>query len=330
MASATDKTLRKLFPTRNSRMRSVLRTASKLLDNDASILIEGESGVGKDVLAEAIHRGGPRRAGPLVRINCAGIPGDLFESELFGWEKGAFTDAKIAKPGRIELAQRGTLLLDEVAALEHALQAKLLRVLEDRAFVRLGGQRSIHVDIRVISTTNADLEAMMKSGRFRDDLYYRLNVVALRIPALRERVEDVPLLARRFLRDAARRLGRPAKDFDAESLDLLSGYGWPGNVRELRNVVERATIVETEPVVRASSLPTERLSDPEGLVAAAVREAWTLERLERAYIREVLRRTGSNYSRAAAILGINRKTLLEKRRRYGLDTPRSKGRHDSE
>jgi len=322
MSRKTDGALRKLFPTRNAAMRAMLRTAGKLLDNDASVLIRGESGVGKDVLAEAIHRGSGRGDGPLVKIDFAGIPDDLFESELFGHEKGAFTDARSAKPGRFELAHRGTLLLDEVGALRPPLQVKLLRVLEDRTVTRLGGRRPFRVDVRVISTTNADLDEMLARGQFRDDLFYRLNVVTLVVPPLRERPEDIPLLARRLLRSAAKRYGRPARDFDSESVEILRRYAWPGNVRELRNVVERAAIVETGAVVRAASLPTEALAGPAELVRAAADGDWPLARLEELYIREVLRRTGCNYSRAAEILGINRKTLLEKRRRYGLDEPR--------
>jgi DNA-binding NtrC family response regulator len=289
-------------------MRAVVDTAAKLVDRDVSVLISGESGAGKNFLAEALHACGPRREAPFVTIECASIPYDLFESELFGYEKGTFTDAAARKIGKLEAARGGTTYFDEIAALTPPLQAKLLRALEERHFTRLGGSENVAFHARVISSTSTDLAG------FRSDLLYRINVVTLTIPPLRERREDIPLLANEFLRKA-----RKAARFDDEAMELVMSYSWPGNVRELRNVVERAALLSDDDVIGAASLPADRLREPAAFVAAAVRDSWTLDQLEERYIREVLRRTKENYSRAAKILGINRKTLLEKRKKYGLE-----------
>jgi len=299
--------LSRLLRTRSRAMRAVVDTAAKLVDRDVSVLISGESGAGKNYLAEALHACGPRRDAPFVNIECASIPHDLFESELFGYEKGTFTDAAARKIGKLEAARNGTTYFDEIAALTPPLQAKLLRALEERHFTRLGGSENVAFHARVISSTSTDLAG------FRSDLLYRINVVTLTIPPLRERREDIPLLASEFLRKA-----RKGARFDDESMQLLTSYSWPGNVRELRNVVERAALLSDGDVIGAASLPDDRLREPAAFVAAAVRDSWTLDQLEERYIREVLRRTKENYSRAAKILGINRKTLLEKRKKYGL------------
>jgi len=287
-------------------MRNVLETAGKVLDHDVSILILGESGSGKDYLAEAIHACGARRAEPFVHIECASIPADLFETELFGHERGTFTDAHARKLGKLELARRGTVYLDEISALTPALQAKLLRAIQERRFSRLGGSAPVAFEARVISSSNADLQSLLDSGALRRDLYYRINVVTLMMPPLRERREDVLSLAKKFLK--RRRLDR-----DAER--LLVSYAWPGNIRELRNAIEHAALL-ADGDITADSLP---IRSGEELIATAARGEWTLADLEAHYIREVLRGTRSNYSRAAEILGINRKTLLEKRKKYGLD-----------
>jgi DNA-binding NtrC family response regulator len=299
--------LRDLFRTRSAALRNVLETAEKVLDRDVSILILGESGVGKDYLAETIHACGPRRDQPFVHIDCASIPSDLFESEIFGHERGTFTDAHARKLGKLEMARRGTVYFDEIAALTPQLQAKLLRAIQDRRFTRLGGHESIAFDARVISSSNTDLTARLASGAFRQDLFYRINVVTLTIPPLRERRDDVASLATRFL-------ARRKRGFDDDAARVIASYAWPGNVRELRNAVERATLVEESERITAASLPL----DAAELVTTASRGAWTLDELESHYIRQVLHTTRSNYSRAAEILGINRKTLLEKRRKYGL------------
>jgi transcriptional regulator with PAS, ATPase and Fis domain len=290
--------LRDFFRTRNRAMRALLDTVAKLIDRDAPLLILGESGAGKNHLAAAVHACGARRDQPFVHIDCASIPNDLFESELFGYEKGTFTDAQARKIGRLEVAQGGTVYFDEIAALTPPMQAKLLRAIEEKRFTRLGGHQQIAFTARVISSTNVGLDSL------RRDLLYRINVVTVTIPPLRERREDIPLL-----------IGN--RPIDDEALRLLLSYSWPGNVRELHNVIERASLLESSDRITAASLP-EHLRAAPALVDAATREQWTLNQLEEHYIREILRVAKSNYSRAAQILGINRKTLLEKRKKYGI------------
>lgn len=304
-----------LIRTRSRGMRSLLATAAKLVDRDVSVLILGESGTGKDFLAKAIHACGSRRARPFVHIDCASIPHDLFESELFGYEQGTFTDAKNRKIGKLEAARDGTVYFDEIAALTPPLQAKLLRAIEEKRFTRLGGHQNVVFASRVIASTSVDLERVVALGDFRGDLLYRINVVTLALPPLRDRREDIPQLAKTFLRDAGR---KQVRGFDADALEVLSSYSWPGNIRELRNVVERAALLEESSMVGVASL-ADRLRDATSLVAAAARDQLTLDQLEERYIREILRQTRSNYSKAATILGINRKTLLEKRRKYGME-----------
>jgi DNA-binding NtrC family response regulator len=288
-------------------MRNVLQTVEKVLDHEIAILIRGESGVGKDYLAEAIHACSARRADPFMHIDCATIPPDLFESELFGYEKGTFTDAVARRLGRLELAGGGSVYFDNIDTLPTALQAKLLRVLQDKRFTRLGGHQNIDLAARIISSASGDLDALLASGKFRRDLFYRINVVPVMLPPLRERRQDILPLARVFAGKGKR------IDRDAEA--LLTAHAWPGNVRELRNAIERAMLTGDGETVAAAALP---LSEPE-LVSAAARGRWTLDELEQNYIRAVLAETRSNYSKAAEILGINRKTLLEKRRKYGLE-----------
>jgi transcriptional regulator with PAS, ATPase and Fis domain len=307
-ARVADRRLTDFFRTRNPAMRNVLDTAEKVLGHDVSILILGESGSGKDHLAEAIHASGDRRDQPFVHIECASIPAELFESELFGHERGTFTDAHARKIGKLEAAQRGTVYFDEISALTPALQAKLLRAIEEKRFTRLGGGSVVPFEARIVSSSNADLQMLLTAGSLRRDLYYRINVLTLHLPALRERPEDILPLATSFLR-------RRKRGFDEEAQRLLVSYAWPGNVRELRNAVERAVLVEESDRITAASLP---IAAPNDLVVTAARGEWTLDQLETHYIREVLRRTRNNYSKAAEILGINRKTLLEKRRKYGL------------
>ena len=290
-------------------MRNLLITVAKVLDHDVSILILGESGAGKDYLAAAIHACSARRDEPFVHIECASIPADLFETELFGHERGTFTDAQTRKVGKLETAGRGTVYFDEISALTPQLQAKLLRAIQERRFSRLGSTATVPFEARVLTSSNADLDQLLATGALRRDLYYRINVVTLELPPLRERGRDVMDLAEEFLRPTKFR------HFSADAKRLIESYTWPGNVRELRNAVERAALLEESDRITAASLP---IRDEE-LIATAARGTWTLEELEAHYIREVLRRTRSNYSRAAEILGINRKTLLDKRRKYGLE-----------
>ena len=288
-------------------MRNLLQTVEKVLDHDVSILIRGESGTGKDYLAEAIHASSARRAEPFVHVDCATIPADLFESELFGYERGTFTDAVARRLGRLELAESGSVYFDNIDTLPPALQAKLLRALQDKRFTRLGGSQVVEFTARVISSASGDLDAMIASGAFRRDLFYRINIVTVSLPPLRERTEDIMALAQIF---AGKR-----KTIDDNAATLLMSHAWPGNVRELRNAIERAVLTGEGTSIAVESLP---LSDAE-FVTAAARGHWTLDQLEENYIRAVLHEVRSNYSRAAEILGINRKTLLEKRKKYGLE-----------
>jgi DNA-binding NtrC family response regulator len=301
-----DAVLKDFVRTRSASMRTLLQTVEKVLDHDVNLLLLGESGSGKDFFAEAIHACGNRHDKPLVKIDCAAIPADLFESELFGYEKGTFTDAQSRKLGKLETAAGGTIYFDDIAALSPTLQAKLLRAIQEKRFTRLGGNQSIVLDGRVISSSSMPAEELL-SG-LRRDLFYRINVVTLTIPPLRERREDIPRLAKTFL-------ARRKRGIDAEAIRMLVDYDWPGNVRELRNVIERAALLETGDVIAPSSMPP--LSA--GIIESAVRQQWTLDDLESRYIREIVRETKSNYSSAAKILGINRKTLLEKRKKYGIE-----------
>lgn len=282
-------------------MRNLLQTVEKVLDHDVPVLIRGESGVGKDYLAAAIHACSARRSEPFVHVDCATIPADLFESELFGYERGTFTDAVTRRLGRLELARSGSVYFDNIDTLPVALQAKLLRVLQEKRFTRLGGHQTIEFTARVIASASGDLESV------RPDLLYRINVVTVALPPLRERKEDIVPLAETF---ADKR-----KKIDEAAAELLTSHAWPGNVRELRNAIERALLTGDETTITAESLPLSA-SD---FVAAAARGHWTLDQLEENYIRAILRETRSNYSKAAEILGINRKTLLEKRKKYGLE-----------
>ena len=300
-----DPKLSDFFRTRSAPLRNVLQTVEKVLDHDAPVLIRGESGTGKDYLAEAIHVCSNRRGKPFVEIDCATIPAELFESEIFGHEKGTFTDAHSRKLGKLEIAADGSVYFDEISALSPALQAKLLRALQEKSFTRLGGNQPIVFKARVIASTSSDLESLLASGAFRRDLFYRINVVTVTLPPLRERTSDVPSLVKTF---AGKR------KFSKDAMSLLTSHAWPGNLRELRNAVDRAVLI-SEGEVTPDALPFESGD----LVAAASRGRWSLEKLEETYIREVLRATRSNFSRAAQILGINRKTLLEKRRKYGIE-----------
>jgi DNA-binding NtrC family response regulator len=291
-------------------MRNLLDTVAKVLDHDVSILILGESGTGKDYLAQSIHACSVRRGEPFVHIECASIPAELFESELFGHERGTFTDAQTRKVGKLEAAGRGTVYFDEVSALASQLQAKLLRVMQERRFSRLGGAAALPFEARVVTSSNADAAELLASGALRPDFYYRINIVTLNLPPLRDRPEDILPLARQFIRRTRFRR------FDAEAERMMCTYAWPGNVRELRNAIERAGLIEDADRITAASLP---IAEEAGLLTTAARARWTLADLESHYIRQIIHLTRANYSRAAEILGINRKTLLEKRKKYGIE-----------
>src|SRR5213593_3988612 len=279
----------------------------------ATILIHGESGTGKELVARGLHYESARRNSPFMEVNCAAITETLFESELFGHEKGAFTDAKSTKKGLMELADGGTLFLDEVGEIPLASQAKLLRCLQERTFKRVGGTRDLKVDVRVIAATNRLLEVMVKEGKFREDLFYRLNVIPLTIPPLRERKEDILPLARHFLAEANSTFHKAVKKLATETETLLLAYGWPGNVRELKNLIERLVILSTGDTIEADQLPLPFAGATDGPLAEEMsREPRTLEAVERAYILKVLRQVNGNKSEAAKILGITRQTLRKK------------------
>lgn len=298
-------------------MREAVRLAGRVAPTDANVLVTGESGAGKDALALYLHTRSHRAAGSFVKIDCAALPAELLEAELFGYERGAFTGAGAAKPGRLEAAHKGTLVLDEIAHLTTDAQAKLLRVIEERAFERLGGRRTVRVDARLIALTNVDLDEAVRRRAFRPDLFYRLNVVRIHVPPLRERRADVKTLARQFLQTYAAKHGRPVLKIDKEALLLLETYDFPGNVRELSHVLERAVIVADGEQVAVEHLP-----DAVRAAASLQRrrgQRMTLAELEAAYITETLAATRGNKSEAARLLGISRKNLYEKLARYRKD-----------
>ncbi len=298
-------------------MREILDIVAKLADARSPVLLEGESGTGKDLLAHRLHYAGARRDGPFIKIHCPSIPDDLLESELFGHEKGAFTDAQRAKAGKIEMAAGGTLYFDQIQDLTPALQAKLLRVVEEKSFERLGGTRTLEVDVRFVASSNVDLRTAVAAGSFRDDLYHRLSVVPLVLPPLRSRREDILPLAQLFLARERERQTTKAGAFEDQAADLLRGYLWPGNVRELRSVVERAALLSAGDRVAEGALPGHLIEQPATLWAGRDRRP-SLKDVEQAYIRHILEQTGGSQTRAATLLGISRKALWEKRRRYGI------------
>jgi two-component system NtrC family response regulator len=298
-------------------MKDLLVLVLRVAETRSPVLLEGESGTGKDLVAHWLHYGGPRREGPFIKVHCPSIPGELLESELFGHEKGAFTDARQAKAGKLEMAAAGTLYFDQIQDLAPPLQAKLLRVIEERRFERVGGTRTLEVDVRFLASVNVDLKEAVLAGRFREDLYHRLNVVPLRLEPLRNRREDVLPLAAAFLARERERGVTKATGFTPEAGELLRGYHWPGNVRELRSLVERAAIATAAGEIEPRALPPAILEQPAVLWAGRERRP-TLRDVEIAYIRFVLEAARGSQTRAAAVLGISRKALWEKRRRYGI------------
>jgi DNA-binding NtrC family response regulator len=297
-------------------MRKIYQMVEQAAPTAASVLISGESGTGKELVAQTIHQLSQRTGQPFVPLNCAAIPDSLLESELFGHEKGAFTGAIARRQGAFELANRGTLFLDEIAEMTPATQAKLLRVLQERTFRTLGGQREQSVDIRVIAATNVDPPEAVRQGKLREDLFYRLNVFALRLPPLRERMEDIPLLTQAFVREFSTRNDKSVLGVSDRTMQVLERYHWPGNVRELRNVIERATIVCRTEMIEPADLPTLLPSAPPELVAAsgsrALSAGVTVDEAERQLIEITLAHTGGNKTRAAEMLGISLKTLHNK------------------
>jgi DNA-binding NtrC family response regulator len=300
-------------------MCRVLELVEKIRGTQTPVLVLGESGTGKNLLARDLHAAGPRASAPYLEIPCANLSDELLESELFGHERGAFTGAVERRTGKFELAHGGTVLLDQVTDLSPSVQAKLLRILEEGTFERLGGTETLRADVRLVATTNVDLSSLVKAGRFREDLFYRLNVVQVRVPPLRDRREDILPLAEHFLARYRDLHARPAAAFDEEARELFLSYPWPGNVRELEHVVERAVLLARGERIGVSDLPLAPMTREEHLLDRAVERRMTLEELEAAYIRRVLQLTGGKKGEAARILGIHRKTLLEKRRRHKLE-----------
>lgn len=298
---------------RSRHIQGLFHIINLMAENPSTtVLISGETGTGKEVVARNIHLLSKRSDRPFVDINCASIPENIFESELFGHEAGAFTDAKTSTKGLFEIADGGTVFLDEVSEMPLFLQSKLLRFLETKTFRRIGGTRDIKVDVRIIAATNRDLEKNVREGLFRDDLYYRLNVMPIKIPPLRERPEDIPFLAEFFLNEVVKHLNKRSLSFEKEALDTLIGYSWPGNIRELKNVIERAAILCQGQVITRENLLLEKVKKEEDSTLL------TLQDVEKLHIKRVLEYTGNNRTKTAQILGISRSTLNEKIKNYNL------------
>ena len=293
-------------------IRKVLEMVAEVAKTEATVMIRGESGTGKELIARAIHANSKRRYFPIIIINCGAYPEGLLESEIFGHEKGAFTGAQFTRRGKLELADKGTLFFDEIGNISMKMQMDLLRVIETKHFSRLGGEKMITTDFRVVSATNQDLEQDVKDGKFREDLYYRLNVFTLVLPPLRERVTDIPILVEYFLDKFAKTMNKPVEGFSPEALDLLVQYPWPGNVRELKNIIERAMVVVKGKRIEVSDLSLPFNREGHSLAADSLEEA------ERLHIQQILNRTDWNISQAASLLGIERVTLYNKIKKYGL------------
>ena len=305
---------------KSGKVIDVLALASKAAQSSATVLIRGESGTGKEVIAEGIHYASERRRGPFIRVNCGAIPGTLLESELFGHEKGAFTGAVKRKLGKFELADHGTIFLDEIGEMDKKMQVKLLRVLQQKEFDRVGGEETVHVDVRIIAATNRHLEDMVKDGTFRDDLYYRLNVIPIILPPLRERIDDIPLLVEHFIDKISAATGKTVRSITPEAMDILMRYKWLGNVRELENVIERVITLMDSDTITVASLPSYIKGE------AADREVQQLEtesavlpweEYEKRIIAKALKQCGT-FNAAAKELKITHKTVAAKARKYGL------------
>jgi DNA-binding NtrC family response regulator len=304
---------------RSPKMQEVLATVERVAPTNSTVLLGGESGVGKDLIARAIHEKSRRASGPFLKINSTAIPENLLESELFGYEKGAFTGAAASKPGKFELADKGTLFLDEIGDVPPATQVKLLRVLQEREFERLGGTKTIKVDVRLVAATNRDLRAALEEGTFREDLYYRLNVVPIDIAPLRERREDIPDLVNLFITRFAGDSGKPIEDISPEAMQILVNYHWPGNVRELQNIVERACALAKGDMLAAADIhldtrPAKAVNGAGGFLP----DGMTLEQWEDEMVQEALRRASGNKSQAARLLGLSRNALRYRLSKIGI------------
>ena len=305
---------------RSPQMLSLLSTVQQVAASDATVLIQGESGTGKELVAQALHRTGKRVAGPFVGISCAALPETLLEDELFGHEKGAFTGADRRRAGCFELAHDGTLFLDEIGDVSLGTQAKLLRVLEERSFQRVGGAETIRVDVRLVAATNSDLEKHVAEGTFRPELYYRIKVVTLRVPPLRERLEDIPLLVNHFLVGLTKRHDKAIKGVDASAMRILTAYAWPGNVRELRNCVEEMVVLAKKDVLTEEDVPASLATFDSSGHAFTVQAGVPLSDIERQAILHTLNLVSGNKRKAAELLGIGAATLYRKMGEYGLET----------
>ena len=310
---------------RSEKMQAVLALVERVAPTNSTVLLGGESGVGKDLIARAIHQHSNRASGPFIKINSTAIPETLLESELFGYEKGAFSGATTSKPGKFELADKGTLFLDEIGDVPPAIQVKLLRVLQEREFERLGGTKTLKVDVRLIAATNRDLRAALEEGTFREDLYYRLNVVAIDIPPLRDHKEDIPALANFFLEKFARESGKPIRGITPAAMNLLLDFHWPGNVRELENIIERGVTLSAGSTLDVADIhldaPTPRAAAG---AAPVLPSGMTLDQWEDEAIREALRQANGNKSQAARALGLSRNALRYRLSKIGVSDPPEK------
>jgi len=307
------------FIGQSNEIMKLKKLAAKVSVTDSTVLIRGESGTGKDLVAKAIHTGSSRASGPFITINCAALPESLLESELFGYKKGAFTGAIKDKDGLFKVADGGTFFLDEVGNTSPAIQVKLLRVLEDRIFTPVGDTRPVEVDVRLIAATNADLEEDVKAGKFRSDLFYRLNVIPLYIPPLRERRDDLPVLANHFVRKYCEKNKVDAKTLTPEALEALENYDWPGNVRELENCIERAVLFSRAGEIGADDFPAKVIEGKQGTIISEDKpETPTLESIEKAYIYYIMDQAKGKKAKAARLLGIDNSTLYRKLERYKL------------
>lgn len=303
------------------KIQAVFDVIKKVVDYDVTILICGESGTGKELVAQAIHTNSPRRNNPFIKLNCAALPETLLESELFGYEKGAFTGAVGSKPGRFEMARGGTMFLDEIGDTSLSMQSKLLRVLQEKEFERVGGKETLKIDVRIVAATNKDLKKEVEEKRFREDLFYRLNVVPIYVPSLRDRMEDIPLLTNHFLKELNLLFQKDFSSISPEAMECFVNYRWPGNVRELRNVLEKAVLLGDGKVITVDHLPEEiRRIKGDALFGAQLQSS-SLDEIEKVHIYRTLQEVGWNQTKASERLNIHRNTLREKIRKFNLKVP---------
>ncbi len=303
---------------KSSQMQEIYKILREVANTKATVLIQGETGTGKTLVARALHFNSSGKEKPFIHVNCAALPEGLLESELFGHVKGAFTDAVANKPGKFELANAGTIFLDEIVELSPMLQVKLLRVLQEKEFEQVGGIKTIKIDVRVIAATNRDIKKVLEDGSLREDLYYRLNVISINIPPLREHKEDIPLLVKYFLQKFNRESGKNIKGVSPQAMDMLMNYNWPGNVREVENVIERAVILGSKNTLLPESLPLHLKKESDKMEIHIPPEGIALEKVEKSLIREALKMTRGNQSRAAKLLDISRNTLRYRIRKFGI------------